>query len=176
MSYDRYRYYWVRVVGLAILCMGGVASYAMQVGKIVMQARQAREYEMEVREMGHQGEVTDLKFGEWIEEHDFVAWNRESWKKKNYNFLLHAACAEGNEAIVRKLLAEHCEIDVVNERGETALYIAARKHHHAIVKLLVMEGAFVFVRAHKGTTALELILKDAREDIYPLLRAQGVKI
>jgi ankyrin repeat protein len=64
---------------------------------------------------------------------------------------VHAA-----ESVVDLLLSHGAELDAVDDRGRTALMMAAEIGHAEVVKLLIGRGADQSVRDKGGRTALDL--------------------
>ena len=64
---------------------------------------------------------------------------------------------EGDLAAVHALRKEGASLDLVNQKGVTALMLASWKGHLEIVDYLYKEGADLNVRDLSGTTALMLV-------------------
>lgn len=56
---------------------------------------------------------------------------------------LHKAAQAGNEAQVRKILADGCDVNLENDDGHTALYAASMKSREGIVRILLQHKAIV---------------------------------
>jgi len=56
---------------------------------------------------------------------------------------LRAAAYEGNSAVVRRLIDEAVDLNVWDQRGRTALSLAAGRGHLEIVRLLLASGAWI---------------------------------
>lgn len=56
---------------------------------------------------------------------------------------LHKAAQAGNEAQVRKILADGCDVNLENDDGQTALYVASMKSREGIVRILLQHKAIV---------------------------------
>lgn len=56
---------------------------------------------------------------------------------------LHKAAQAGNEAQVRKILADGCDVNLENNDGHTALYAASMKSREGIVRILLQHKAIV---------------------------------
>lgn len=56
---------------------------------------------------------------------------------------LHKAAQAGNEAQVRKILADGCDVNLENDDGHTALYVASMKSREGIVRILLQHKAIV---------------------------------
>jgi len=68
---------------------------------------------------------------------------------------LLAAAAEGNDTVVRQLLATGAPANVTNERGETALMMAARNGDLGMLTALLSRGADASIRDSQGKTVVE---------------------
>ena len=75
-------------------------------------------------------------------------------KDKNGLTPLQYAVDWGLEEIFTALLAAGASVDVVNEKGETALISAAQRSHPTMVKLLLAAHASVNIKDKSGNTAL----------------------
>lgn len=56
---------------------------------------------------------------------------------------LHKAAQAGNEAQVRKILADGCDVNLENDDGHTALYVASMKSREGIVRILLQHKAII---------------------------------
>lgn len=56
---------------------------------------------------------------------------------------LHKAAQAGNDAQVRKILADGCDVNLENDDGHTALYVASMKSREGIVRILLQHKAIV---------------------------------
>ena len=65
------------------------------------------------------------------------------------------AAAEGNDTVVRQLLATGAPANVTNERGETALMMAARNGDLGMLQALLSRGADASIRDSQGKTVVE---------------------
>src|SRR6185503_3233517 len=65
------------------------------------------------------------------------------------------AAAEGNDTVVRQLLATGAPANVTNERGETALMMAARNGDLGMLQALLSRGADASIRDSQGKTVIE---------------------
>ncbi|WP_264735724.1 ankyrin repeat domain-containing protein [Wolbachia endosymbiont (group A) of Rhinocyllus conicus] len=57
------------------------------------------------------------------------------------NSLLHLAAKKGYEEFLEAILEEGVEVDILNNKGESAIYLAAINRHFNIVKLLLKKRA-----------------------------------
>ncbi len=57
------------------------------------------------------------------------------------NSLLHLAAKKGYEEFLEAILEEGVEVDILNNKGESVIYLAAINRHFNIVKLLLKKGA-----------------------------------
>ena len=71
------------------------------------------------------------------------------------------AAADDGAATVRLLLAKGAQLDPADNRGRTALMIAAGRDHAEIVELLLAAGADRELRDKDGKTAADLATDDA---------------
>ena len=74
--------------------------------------------------------------------------------KSSARRLLQAA-SEGNDTVVRQLLALGAPVNVTDERGATALMIAARNGDLGMLQALLSRGADSSVRDSQGRTVFE---------------------
>lgn len=75
--------------------------------------------------------------------------------------VLHGHAKTGDVDKVREALLQ-TDIDMVDERGKTALMFAAVNGHKEVVELLLKRGADEFIHDIKGKTALDY----ARQNVY----------
>ena len=68
---------------------------------------------------------------------------------------LLTAAAEGNDTVVRQLLATGAPANITNERGETALMMAARNGDLGMLTALFSRGADASIRDGQGKTVVE---------------------
>ena len=68
---------------------------------------------------------------------------------------LLTAAAEGNDTVVRQLLATGAPANMTNEMGETALMMAARNGDLGMLQALLSRGADASIRDRQGKTAIE---------------------
>jgi hypothetical protein len=61
------------------------------------------------------------------------------------------------------LLAEHCEVNAVNNVGQTALMMAARFGRTDIVRLLIAHGASAALKDQAGNTAIGPATRQSRD-------------
>lgn len=67
------------------------------------------------------------------------------------NTLIHYASTY-NSPHVNYLIAQNCDINVQNERGNTPLHIACAKHHCGLINLLILCEADINIENLKGKT------------------------
>jgi len=65
------------------------------------------------------------------------------------------AASEGHDAAVRQLIATGAPVNVTNERGETALMIAARNGDLGMLQALLSRGADASARDNQGRTVFD---------------------
>lgn len=75
----------------------------------------------------------------------------------------------GSRHFVRGCLENGVDINVVNEYGQTALYLAAWKGHQAVVETLLHFGADPSVVANGGSTALAVAKANGNVDIASVI-------
>ena len=68
------------------------------------------------------------------------------------------------ENVVKLLLDRNADINAADDRGRTALMIAAELDHAAIVDILVKHGADRSITDKQGKTALDLAVSDGVRD------------
>jgi ankyrin repeat protein len=96
--------------------------------------------------------------------------------------VLSAAAANGNQEMVKLLLARGAKIDTFRGRKKTALQAAAANGHFDIVKLLLDHGAKVNAQGYwyQGIlgpgNALSVAMENGNDDIAALLRSKGAKL
>ena len=82
------------------------------------------------------------------------------------------AATRGNTKLIKRLLADGMDVDVIDKGGLTALYRAAHNDQKETVSLLLSNGANVNIRDKFGNTPLDVTLND---NIADLLRKHGGK-
>lgn len=80
---------------------------------------------------------------------------------------LHKAAQAGNEAQVRKILADGCDVNLENDDGHTALYVASMKSRKGIVRILLQHKAIV------NTTSNPLLVVKDVATAKLLIQANG---
>ena len=90
---------------------------------------------------------------------------------------LHYAAELSNVEIAQYLLAQKASVKIVDERGRTALYLAAREGSLAIVKMLV-EGHHADINAknNHGEAALHVAARNGFTDVIAFLIECGAPI
>jgi ankyrin repeat protein len=86
------------------------------------------------------------------------------------------AAREGDEAIVKIILAHGAHINAVDCLQRTALCVAASYHRYAMVELLFEAGADVEIQDFLGKTALMYMVKIRDENILHLLLRLGANL
>ena len=76
---------------------------------------------------------------------------------------MRAATAPGSPAVVKYLIDSGADVDVVDEKGKTALMWAAQHGRPAMVKALLRRGADARRRDRKGRTALHYCTKSRKK-------------
>jgi cell division septation protein DedD len=89
--------------------------------------------------------------------------------------LLHWATFEGNEEMVRRLIAAGANPNARVEEGSTPLHLAAYRGHKAIAELLIAHGAVINAKTDVGITPLDWAQRNGHEDMIGLLLANGAK-
>lgn len=81
------------------------------------------------------------------------------WNKKNTNrrTALHIGALRGNTAVVKLLLCQKVDLEIIDRDQRTALSLAVINGREQIVKLLLEKGASLDSRDWNGRTALHLI-------------------
>ena len=107
-----------------------------------------------------------LKFG--LEQVNVVC--RSGW-----TVLINAADL-ANEEMVTLLLQAGADHSIQNDRGMTALHLAARKNHIAVAKLLILAGASIDVKGVDGLTPLALATTGGHLEVTNLLLDNGADL
>ena len=90
---------------------------------------------------------------------------------------LHRAAANGNAAIVKRLMAAGADANVATPAGETPLMMAARTGNAAAVEALIAKGAEVNAReAWRGQTALMWAASENNAEAIRVLVEAGADI
>ncbi|TVY76036.1 Ankyrin-3 [Lachnellula suecica] len=80
--------------------------------------------------------------------------------ESNFGYtLLHRACSEGREEIVRYLLKSGHSVEVLDEDGWTPLHVAALNGYVEVMELLHESHANLFARAEDGRSALHFAFR-----------------
>lgn len=93
----------------------------------------------------------------------------------NAECALFEAAKNGDQRLVKSLLAAGLNINATNRFGNTSLMIAADNEQVEMVKLLTSTGAFVDVRNDFGFTALMFAADKGNEDIITILIQNGAE-
>jgi hypothetical protein len=80
-----------------------------------------------------------------------------------------SSAERGSRHFVRGCLENGVDVNVVNEYGQTALYLAAWKGHKAVVEALLLFGADPSVVANGGSTALAVAKANGNVDIASVI-------
>ena len=94
---------------------------------------------------------------------------------KQGDTLLHWAAFEGNEDMLRRLIAAGANPNARVEQGSTPLHLAAYRGHNSIAELLIAHGAMVNVKTDAGITPLDWARRNGHDDMIGLLLANGAK-
>ena len=87
-----------------------------------------------------------------------------------------AATEQGALPAIEALLAAGCDIDALDDHGQTALMNAARDGRLAVAHLLIQRGASLNHHAKYGLTAVMLAVIRDHEDIVRLLVDAGADL
>jgi len=90
--------------------------------------------------------------------------------------LMLASIRDGGSDIVALLLSKGADVKARDNRGDTALGLAAEVGDVAIMRLLLAKGADVTVRNHKGETPLIQASISTRPEAARLLLQRGVDV
>lgn len=103
--------------------------------------------------------------------------DREAVNKKDNEGCTPLHLSAGNPVVVKLLLRAGADVNVVNDKGETALHYATdRPDSHTVAKMLIDAGADVNVIAKSGLTPLHLaLMKDDLQTIR-LLVSKGADV
>lgn len=81
---------------------------------------------------------------------------------RNGNTLLHLACLQQLEEVVKKLLSKKVDCQKVNRQGNTALHISCNNSNAPITRLLVQAKANIFRKNSEGLSPFQIPLKKFR--------------
>jgi len=98
---------------------------------------------------------------------DEDAMERVGWQP------MHVAAWDGNLPALKKLIAEHANVDERNAYGRTPLYLAAKRGHLEAVKLLAAGGANVDAPARDDMTPLWPAVQNGNVEIVRWLLDHG---
>ncbi|MGD8957364.1 MAG: ankyrin repeat domain-containing protein [Chromatiaceae bacterium] len=87
--------------------------------------------------------------------------------------LLHWVTFEGNEEMVRRLIAAGANPNARVEKGSTPLHLAAYRGHTAIAGILIAHGAVINAKTDAGITPLDWAQRNGHDDMIDLLLANG---
>ena len=92
------------------------------------------------------------------------------------NTHLHNAVREGAKPfVINFLLKRGLDVNARNERGDTALVIAARDGRDALVEILLNNGADPNLRTKAGYSALTIAKENGHANVAERLVAHGAK-
>jgi len=91
------------------------------------------------------------------------------------NGALFKASACGNLDILKELLAEGADINIISQNGYTPLHRASQNGHTVIVDFLLSNGANATIESKDGETPLTLAVKNGRNEIVAILRKYMAK-
>ena len=86
------------------------------------------------------------------------------------NGALFKASANGNLVLLKELVGEGANINIVSQNGYTPLHRAAQNGHTEVVKFLLSKGANAEMESNDGETPLTLAVKNGRNDINSILK------
>ncbi|KAG0650391.1 Ankyrin-3 [Hyphodiscus hymeniophilus] len=87
---------------------------------------------------------------------------------------LHQACAKGKKSQVREALANHSnDIDALNKKGQTALFVAVNRGDKDIVQLLLDHNADPTCRPPDSDSNIHVAVYNDRKSILKLLLARS---
>lgn len=86
---------------------------------------------------------------------------------------LHSLALSGDAGAIRDRLSEHADANARDERGWTALMLAAMSGHFEVVRALVEAGADVNARALDGSSALLEAAVWGHDEIAAFLTDRG---
>jgi hypothetical protein len=89
---------------------------------------------------------------------------------------LHIAADAGAQGIVQKLIENGALPNIVDFRGETALFAAVRRNFDSVAEMLILHGADVNVSNHEGQTPLHVAARKGSIDCVHLLIQYGAEI
>lgn len=81
------------------------------------------------------------------------------------------ACEKGHFQTAKFLIRDHCDVNAVNETGDTALIVSAKKGCTKLVELLLKNGADVSLTDRSGKTALTWAVEKNLQDVKEVLAA-----
>jgi len=112
------------------------------------------------------GEVQIL--GHLLDAHDGSEISVDARYSHDLTLLMWAA-GYGHADVVEMLTARGAEMDLVDDRGKSALLMAAEEGHSSVVRHLLNKGSDKDLRDKKGRTAHELALLGGHEDTTRVL-------
>ncbi|MDJ0835440.1 MAG: ankyrin repeat domain-containing protein [Acidobacteriota bacterium] len=115
--------------------------------------------------------------------HRGLVFQRHDWIQKGLDaggdpnarvegkYPLHIAVEENNLYGARLLLDSGCEVNIVDKRGNTALFRAVENANRVMVKMLLNYGADPNLKNSRGSTALDLAGRYQEKVLYEILKA-----
>lgn len=82
---------------------------------------------------------------------------------------LHTACSWANAEIAQMLLDKRPDVNVEDEKGQTAMHHAASRGRLEIVQLLLDSRADTSIRDNNGSTALECATREGHQEVVQAL-------
>jgi ankyrin repeat protein len=132
-----------------LLAGGADPKIVDQTGKAAITYAAARGFADVVRRLLDAGVAADARYGNELTALMWAAGHDEG------------VGARATEAVIGLLLDRDAPIDVADNRGRTALMIAAEQNDPAMVELLLKRGADRALRDRQGKTALDLTVNEA---------------
>ena len=94
----------------------------------------------------------------------------EKYRLNNKKTVLHVACSHGFIKSCEFLLKKRSLLDVVDDDGNTALFLAAINRHEPIIALLLEHGVLLTLKNNKRQTILHLLVEhDCVESVKLLI-------
>ena len=97
----------------------------------------------------------------------------ESVPSEELNHGLIIAVNDGNEDILRILLAHGADVNFKPNDGQSALMIAARKGFENVVRLLIRRGAGINAKDNYGETPLMVAAMEGQREVVKVLLEEG---
>lgn len=87
---------------------------------------------------------------------------------------LHRAAENGDEALVKKLIADGADVNAQDEAGNTPLHFAAENGHLTIARILIEEGADMSLKNEFGFTPFQEAEQAQNEEMIQLFLSEGM--